>query len=699
MWLMKAPEGTNWFNATGFAFGLPIKQGYIMVEKQYWWKFLKDRRFEDVTPTGMSGHLPQERDPQSLLVIRWGGYGDILMCLPVIRRLKAMYPELKVTFAGMDIHAQVLKEHPLVDFVLLPPAHQIGNMVEMYDLVYDLSGIIPCNPESDYKNAYDLHFEWLGFQPENIPDEEKVVDFVVTQEEEEFVKGELGKLSIEEDDFIILFNPKSSTELRNLPYDKAREAITRIAEANPEAKIIVSAMQDAICYRGRFKCNKCKVEQFPGVKGEVEGDRKIPHTCTSCGETIYITPHNYHGKVPGGGQRIKWHKIPENVYFPAFSFRHFCAMVERADLVVTVDSAPLHVAGLLERPTLGIFSSFDGSLRAKYFPNTTWIQWDFRCAPCFQHNIVCWKLQTEKKSFSPCMDSIPPELIAEETQKLVEKVKKEKEEKNEIFSLSLEKPEDFILPNSEDISCFACSTVGDVTLSFRKGKFSYWRCNHCGSMFVWPRPTLEYLTENYQNPDYNIVFNDLEGIRKVAHIVNVAFGAKYDFRGKILEIGANVGWFGQEIKRLGWNYTGVEISKDSVARCRKKGLQKNMILGSVEDGEVFTKVQERAPFDFFVIHNTIEHLVNPVSLLQTLSSIASDDATFSISTPCVDFWDGKNTWQHINPFFAGEHCSLLSKEGMKLLARRTGLGIVSTEEFRGTNEIWYRLQQKEKERV
>jgi len=58
------------------------------------------------------------------------------------------------------------------------------------------------------------------------------------------------------------------------------------------------------------------------------------------------------------------------------------AVVKRAKLVLSVDTGPLHMAGMMGVPTIGLFGCTDGELTCNPYPRAHWIQGRV-CGPCY----------------------------------------------------------------------------------------------------------------------------------------------------------------------------------------------------------------------------------------------------------------------------------------------------------------------------
>ena len=96
----------------------------------------------------------------------------------------------------------------------------------------------------------------------------------------------------------------------------------------------------------------------------------------------------------------------------------FIAFIDCMDILLTVDTAAMHIAGALNVSTLAIFGRTDGAKRTQYYPSVSYLQGPMDCCPC---NTI--------EGIPPCegawcdaMLKITPDVIAE---KLMEVYKNE----------------------------------------------------------------------------------------------------------------------------------------------------------------------------------------------------------------------------------------------------------------------------------
>ena len=105
---------------------------------------------------------------------------------------------------------------------------------------------------------------------------------------------------------------------------------------------------------------------------------------------------------------------------PKLTFRQNAAVAQTCDVLVTPDSAFLHLGAHLGVPTVALFGSFPGELRASYYPKVKVIQAQGTCAPCFHHG-VGWPKKGPCNFTNQCevLASISAEQVIKEVETLL----------------------------------------------------------------------------------------------------------------------------------------------------------------------------------------------------------------------------------------------------------------------------------------
>jgi len=97
--------------------------------------------------------------------------------------------------------------------------------------------------------------------------------------------------------------------------------------------------------------------------------------------------------------------------------------------------------------------------------------------------------------------------------------------------------------------------------------------------------------------------------------------------GKILDIGCSTGDFIFELKKLGWNTFGVDISYNALKKSREKNL--NVILNDLSFGLPF----KDESFDYVYTSEVIEHVLDTSLFLKEIYRVLRPHGTLFLTTP------------------------------------------------------------------
>lgn len=232
------------------------------------------------------------------------------------------------------------------------------------------------------------------------------------------------------------------------------------------------------------------------------------------------------------------------------------------------------------------------------------------------------------------------------------------------------------------VDCRICNS--EVELKYQIKLFTYYYCQNCSSLQVYPKPSDEILKAIY-NSDY---FN------KQKYFDKSSLHYEYDFRlnliksyhnekkvGKILEIGCGIGDFINYSKnKLEAKWYGIDISEDAIkiAKTINEDISNNFYACDIIN---FT---ERL-FDIIVMWDTIEHIYDIKEFLIFLSKLLVDKGVIILSTPDTESILGKimkKYWYFITP---PEHLTLMSKKSFQIICDTTSQYYL---------EYWYRKGKK-----
>ena len=118
--------------------------------------------------------------------------------------------------------------------------------------------------------------------------------------------------------------------------------------------------------------------------------------------------------------------------------------------------------------------------------------------------------------------------------------------------------------------------------------------------------------------------NFLRVIRKLKKTQHIPTYIKKD--GKVLEIGCSYGFFLAQLKKLGWDVKGIELSKNAVDYAVKK-LNLSVECISIEDFE------SKELFNIIYMHMVLEHLESPKKILKKCYSLLKSKGKLVLIIP------------------------------------------------------------------
>jgi 2-polyprenyl-3-methyl-5-hydroxy-6-metoxy-1,4-benzoquinol methylase len=142
---------------------------------------------------------------------------------------------------------------------------------------------------------------------------------------------------------------------------------------------------------------------------------------------------------------------------------------------------------------------------------------------------------------------------------------------------------------------------------------------------------------------------------------------------KLLDIGCSSGAFVAAAKEIGYVAMGVEPAVEPAKTAQKKGL--NVIQGSLQELQLPENY-----YDVITLFEVIEHLKDPMELLQECKRILKAGGVMAISTGNTDSWTVdfmKQDWDYFMNH--GGHISFFNPVSISLMARRAGFKVIKLQ--------------------
>ena len=250
------------------------------------------------------------------------------------------------------------------------------------------------------------------------------------------------------------------------------------------------------------------------------------------------------------------------------------------------------------------------------------------------------------------------------------------------------------------VSCALCGARKSRRL-YTKFDYGIEKCRRCGLIYANPRAPEEkilarYTSEYFWNEylpaagapggEVDLEFYDQR------HASMLAWIRRHAPRGqRMLEVGTGAGLFLKAAQRAGWDTAGLELSVEGSAFARDRlGLDVR-----TERAEAMSF--PRASFDVAVMFDVIEHLFDPVAVLEATRRAVVPGGLLVVSTPNYNAlsryilgrqWAVLSPLEHVYYFTQRTLTAMLRKggwDGVVAERRFSGWGVLETMNYRYTH--------------
>jgi 2-polyprenyl-3-methyl-5-hydroxy-6-metoxy-1,4-benzoquinol methylase len=159
-------------------------------------------------------------------------------------------------------------------------------------------------------------------------------------------------------------------------------------------------------------------------------------------------------------------------------------------------------------------------------------------------------------------------------------------------------------------------------------------------------------------------------------------GLVHEKPASLLELGVGGGRFLYRMKKRGWDVTGVDIDPSVTARLLKK-YQINIYTGDVTDISFDKK------FDVIAMNQTIEHLLDPVAVLNKCYESLKPGGRIVITTPNIESVGASLFKQYWRGWEPPRHLHLYSRISLEKLARHAKFEINRIDTYTCEAQIGY----------
>lgn len=610
-------------NFTGRAMGnIIFINGIAKVRTLYEKRLLLMRGCVDETPDWMISLL-KARDLKRILVIRNAAFGDVTILTPAFNALRTRYPHATIHFYGREDSRDIMLFNHLVDAIIDIRTTEIGQLLSMYDEVYDLVHSIECNPAADHRAAVDVAHDLLMLDP---PNGVKNTYTIAKQELEEAQRA-LFSLNIDlSKNNLIIFQYEGTALARTL----SPLTVFKIANAlaNKGFQILLwSHRMDFFGYQF-YRCT------------ETNGLSAQPTNVNTNKEQI-IKLKNKHGNETDHELLILHPAIkhvlqkPDGTQMTYSNRRSKFAMCYYARHIISVDSFISHLADALEKSSTILFTNYHPYTRTKYYKNCDVVTADFDndllCGPC---NGLLNDCPFNKNSIPFCSLKIKAEDVIDKVLARVSGVIPLYEPLRDNPSI----PEDYC--DTKHV-CKACGSDHTHLITV-KGTIPFHRCLDCYSIFA-SKPPKTYDSKHLKVPFYSAIRN----IENPLDFMNLAVAASKEqkWNGDIRDI----------VRVSDFDRTG-KYCFDAFANFKEYLLDSTEMLPKIS----------------FMI-GVFPEFESPADALDYLDKRTDVGHKILIVMYNAENWDHSNTWNPIMQPIAGINQVIYSQESIvRLFAKDTG---------------------------
>jgi heptosyltransferase I len=314
----------------------------------------------------------------NILIVKLSAIGDVIHTLPSVACLRRRYPDAHITWIIEEAAADLIQNHPHVDRVIVSsrkrwlreirqgnirkPFREAKALVDVlqdrtYDLVIDFHGLLKSAvfvflSRGRRKLGYDSMQELSGlFLNEKIPED-------------------MNKHAVDRYlDFLRYLGVEDPTPEFVIPYDEEnKQKIDRLLDTNgiDRQRPLVAVSPVAL-----WDTKLWQEEKFAELADRIVGELKCQ---------VVLTGHDGTA-LERIGSLMK--RPPANLGGMT-TLRDLACLYQRASVLVTTDSGPMHLAAAVQTPVVALFGPTDPGRTGPYGTGHKVLTAPLSCRPCFK---------------------------------------------------------------------------------------------------------------------------------------------------------------------------------------------------------------------------------------------------------------------------------------------------------------------------
>jgi lipopolysaccharide heptosyltransferase I len=310
-------------------------------------------------------------DPDRILLIKPSAIGDVVHALPILNLLRKRWPGSHISWLVTPGCAGLLDGHPQLDEVILFERHRYAKLWRDPELVMELLALTRELRRRRFDLAIDLQglfrSGWLTYQSR------APIRIGFSNSREFAWLGYTHQVSVDTIDTHAVERYLAVTDL--LGCGREVEFVFATTDADREVANYLTRGIDryALLFPGtNWPTKRWPVAHFAAMVEPLQkrfGLRSI--VGGSSGEAQLAS--QIRGAVNLAGKT---------------NLRQLTALIERADLVISNDSGPMHIAAALGKPLVALFGPTNPTRTGPYQREDSVVRLDIPCSPCYARRCV-----------------------------------------------------------------------------------------------------------------------------------------------------------------------------------------------------------------------------------------------------------------------------------------------------------------------
>jgi SAM-dependent methyltransferase len=202
------------------------------------------------------------------------------------------------------------------------------------------------------------------------------------------------------------------------------------------------------------------------------------------------------------------------------------------------------------------------------------------------------------------------------------------------------------------------------------------RCQSCDFCYLNPRPNESAMVQYYSSETYQELYHLNEkrpsALRRAWHRYSAMLGSDpwrtSQRPGRMLDVGCGFGDLMLSFARKGWDVEGVDTSAVAVDAANRRGLVVHA--GALEDLDL-----PRDAYDLITMRHVLEHVHDPVALLQRTHTLLKPDGELIVQVPNIASAEARVFGKRWQPLELPRHLSHFNRSTLDNVLVRAGFAV------------------------